>query len=142
MNKETSRNPLLQAITEVLERDEEVQFAYLFGSTVKGIPTHESDIDVAVYLQPMDLKGFISKEEELTRALTLGIHNDRIDLRVLNVSPFLLQYKVLKDGMLIFSRNELERVDFETRVMVRFFELKPYLDEYTSLLKSRIRGTR
>jgi len=50
----------------------------------------------------------------------------------------LLQYNILKEGILLFVRDERERVDFETRVMERFFELKPYLDEYKEMLSLRI----
>jgi len=76
---------------------------------------------------------------EWTCDRTSKLHSDKIDLRILNVSPFLLQYNILKEGVLIFSRDEAERVDFETRVMNRFFELKPYLDEYKRMLLLRIR---
>ena len=47
---------------------------------------------------------------------------------------------VLKEGTLILSRDEMERVEFETSVMLRFFELKPYLDEYRMMLSERIKG--
>jgi hypothetical protein len=50
----------------------------------------------------------------------------------------ILKYSILRDGILIFSRDELERVDFDTTSMIRFFELKPYLDEYNRILFERI----
>jgi len=53
----------------------------------------------------------------------------------------LLQYNVLEEGIPIFVRDESERVDFEIRVMNRFFELKPYLDEYDQMLSSRIKAS-
>jgi hypothetical protein len=37
-------------------------------------------------------------------------------------------------------RDEAERVGFEIKVMNRFFELKPHLDEYRQMLSSRIRS--
>lgn len=140
MNRQPNRNPVIKILQEVFEKNEGVQFAYLYGSVAMRAQTPGSDIDVAVYLKPMNINDFMRTEEELTFALIMRLHNDRIDLRVLNVLPFLMQYRVLKDGILIFSRNELERVDFETQVMIRFFEFKPYLDEYTRILSSKIRG--
>jgi hypothetical protein len=47
---------------------------------------------------------------------------------------------VIKEGIAIFVRDEPERVGFEIMVMNRFFELKPYLDEYRQMLSSRIRA--
>ena len=141
MKRQHGRNSLTKILQEVFEKNEEVQFAYLYGSVAMRAQTLESDIDVAVYLKPMNINDFVRTEEKLSIALIMRLHNDRVDLRVLNALPFLMQYTVLRDGILIFSRNELERVDFETQVMIRFFDLKPYLDEYRRTLSLRIRGS-
>lgn len=127
----------LGIIKEVIEKDREVLFAYLYGSFVY-VDLLGSDIDLAVYLKSADIKACIRKEEELTAALTIKLHTGKIDLRILNVLPLLLQYNILKEGIRLFVRDERERVDFETRVMERFFELKPYLDEYKQMLSLRI----
>ena len=87
----------------------------------------------------MDIKEYIKKEEELLATLVTKLHNDKIDLRILNTSPFLLQYNIIKEGIPILIRDEAERVDFETRVMNRFFELKSCLNEYERMLSLRIK---
>jgi predicted nucleotidyltransferase len=129
---------IINTIQKVIEKDNDVLFAYLYGSSVYHVEVFENDIDVAVYLKTLDMVSYLKKEEELTSTLVTSLHNDRIDLRILNVSPFLLQYNAIKEGILIFVRDELERVGFEIRVMNRFFELKPYLDEYRQMLSARI----
>ncbi len=140
MNNHKNRTEILAILKEVTEKDKEVLFAYLYGSYARDSVHFESDIDVAVYLRPSDVKGYIKKEEELTVELVTKIHMDRIDLRILNVLPLLLQYNILKDGVLIFVRDDKERVDFETKVMNRFFELKPYIDEYQQMLSLKIKS--
>lgn len=132
------RQLMIDTIKKAIEKDSEVLFAYLFGSSVYHDEVFGNDIDVAVYLKTLDMMGYLEKEEELTAALVTSFHNDRIDLRILNVSPFLLQYNVIKEGLPIFVRDERQRVGFEITVMNRFFELKPYLDEYRQMLSSRI----
>lgn len=132
------RQLMIDTIKKTIEKDSEVLFAYLFGSSVYHDEVFGNDIDVAVYLKTLDMMGYLEKEEELTAALVTSFHNDRIDLRILNVSPFLLQYNVIKEGLPIFVRDERQRVGFEITVMNRFFELKPYLDEYRQMLSSRI----
>jgi len=134
------RQLMIDTIKKAIEKDSEVLFAYLFGSSVYHDEVFGNDIDVAVYLKTLDMMGYLEKEEELTAALVTSFHNDRIDLRILNVSPFLLQYNVIKEGIAIFVRDEPERVGFEIKVMNRFFELKPHLDEYRRMLLSRIRA--
>ena len=137
MSTSRKKAEVLDIIRAVIEKDQEVLFAYLYGSSAYAdLPG--ADIDLALYLKIEDIKPCVKKEEELTAILATKLHTDKIDLRILNVSPFLLQYNILKEGVLIFSRDEAERVDFETRVMERFFELKPYIDEYNRMLSLRI----
>jgi predicted nucleotidyltransferase len=140
MNNNKNRAEIFDILKKVMEKDEKVLFAYVYGSYARDSIDFDSDIDVAVYLKPSDAKGYIGKEEELTIELVTKIHMDRIDLRILNVLPLLLQYNVLKDGIPIFVRDDKERVDFETRVMNRFFELKPYIDEYQQMLSLKIKA--
>ena len=140
MNHDKNKTEILAILKEVMEKDKGVLFAYLYGSYAQNSIHFESDIDVAVYLRSSDVKGYIRKEEELTVELITKIHTDRIDLRILNVLPLVLQYNILKDGILIFVREDRERVDFETRVMNRFFELKPYIDEYQQMLSLKIKA--
>jgi len=131
---------LLNSIKEVIEKDKEVLFAYLYGSSISQPIPFNSDIDVAVYLKPSDMKSYIREEERLTNTLVSKLHNDKIDLRILNILPFLLQYNVIKEGIPIFIRDESERVEFEIRVMSRFFELKPYLEEYKRMFSLRVQA--
>ena len=49
------------AAREVMEKDKEVLFAYLYGSYAQDSVRFESDIDVAVYLKPSDIKEYIKK---------------------------------------------------------------------------------
>jgi len=118
---------------------EEPEAIVLFGSYATGTDTSESDIDIAVYLDPSDMKEYLEKERRILSALIGKIRTDRIDLRILNVMPLILQYRVFKEGIPILIKDEQTRVDFETGVMNRFFELKPYLDEYKEILFLRIR---
>ena len=129
---------LFNSIKEVIKKDKEVLFAYLYGSSISQPIPFNSDVDVAIYLEPSDIKSYIRKEEELTISLITKLHKDKIDLRILNVLPLLLQYNILKEGIPIFIRDESERVEFEIRVMSRFFELKPYLEEYKRMFSLRV----
>jgi hypothetical protein len=131
---------LTERLKQSLEHDKDILFAYVYGSAVYDPELPGGDIDLAVYLKPSDMKEYIKKEAALTAFLISRLDTDQIDLRILNVLPLILQYGILKEGILVLSRDETERVDFETSVMIRFFELKPYLDEYRLILSQRIKG--
>ena len=132
------RKVLIQALKKIFKRDREILFAYLYGSFAVNAVHPDSDIDIAVYLEPSGIKNYVKKQEELATTLITELHNDNIDLRILNTLPFLLKYKVLKEGMPILIKDESARVEFETVTMNRFFELRPYLEEYNRMLLLRI----
>jgi len=138
MTKSHTVATLIGQLSRLLEPDTDILFAYLYGSSVNDPDLFGSDIDVGVYLKPGDLNEYVKKEEQLTAFLVSHLHHDRIDLRIINTLSLILKYSILRDGVLIFSRDELERVDFDTTSMIRFFELKPYLDEYNRILFERI----
>ncbi len=132
---------LPERIREALYGNEDVLFAYLYGSRRLDPDLPGADIDVAVYLKPADVKEYVRRDKELTALLVAHLHTDAVDLRIINVVPLVFQYRILKDGTILFSRDEQQRSEFEAGVMARFFELKPYLDEYREMLCLRIRGT-
>jgi len=132
------KNRLIDILKEVLEKDENILFAYLYGSSIHKLKHLGSDIDVAVYLKCTDMDGYLRKGKELIDNLITMLHTDKIDLQIINAAPFLLQYQIIKEGMLFFVRDLSEKVDFETRVMNRFFELKPHLEEYRQMLSLKI----
>lgn len=118
----------------------DVLFAYFYGSRALELEIPGADIDVAVYLKPSMTNHYILRERELTGLLVSSLRTDAVDLRLLNVLPLILRYQVLKEGRLLFSRDEMARAEFETSVMIRYFELKPYLQEYMDMLRLRLRG--
>lgn len=140
MSSQKQMEALLGSIREVISGAQDVLFAYLYGSRVQDPGLPGSDIDLGVYLKPSGIELYVRRDKELTALLVSHLHTDQVDLRIMNVAPLPLQYRILKEGALIFSRDELQRSEFETQVMTRFFDLKPYLDEYREMLVLRIRG--
>ena len=136
-----NRQNLVPILKKLMRNDKEILFAYLYGSRALDSAHPGSDIDISVYLKPSGIKEHMKKETELTAALITGLHDDNIDLRILNTLPFLLKYKVIKEGIPILVKDESARVEFETMVMNRYFELKPYLDEYNRILLLRIQAS-
>jgi len=126
-------------IKKVLEADKDVLFAYLFGSQAAELAHFLSDIDVACYLKPGNMKYYLRKDKQLLGDLAIGLHTSKIDLVILNVAPLVLKFRIISEGTVILSQDEQERVDFETAVLYRYFDLKPYLDEYYRLIHHKIK---
>lgn len=50
------------------------------------------------------------------------------DVRVLNGAPVEFQYEVIRTGRSVFSRNEEQKIDYETDMMRRYLDLKYLFD--------------
>jgi predicted nucleotidyltransferase len=105
----------------------EVSAVYLFGSQAKGTTTKNSDIDVAVLLEPgFDLKahsmyriGLMVELEQLCRR--------PVDVVILNQASLVLRNQVLKYGRLVYERDHSQRVAFEVYSRQAYYDFKPIL---------------
>jgi len=107
-----------------------VALAYLFGSTVRGEANCLSDIDIAVLFDDS-----LTKKEafdlQLRLIVDLGdlLNTNNVDLVVLNNSPLLLTFNIIRDGIILKS-DERERVHFETRIMSRYYDEQYYIKRH------------
>ncbi|MFW6174097.1 MAG: type VII toxin-antitoxin system MntA family adenylyltransferase antitoxin [Elusimicrobiota bacterium] len=130
---------MIKKLSEYLSGKKEVKFAYLFGSHAKNDTGPLSDIDIAVYL---DKK--INKNErfdlrlEFMAQISLLLKRESIDLIILNDSDIPLAYEVIYHGRLFHSKNELQRIRYETKVMGFYFDRKYYYDRHAKLLIENI----
>ncbi|WP_239450959.1 type VII toxin-antitoxin system MntA family adenylyltransferase antitoxin [Methanosarcina horonobensis] len=104
-----------------------VILAYLFGSTVRGEANCLSDIDIAVLDIAVLFDNTLTKKEafdlQLRLIVDLGdlLKTNNVDLVVLNDSPLLLAFNIIRNGIILKS-DERERVRFETRIMSRYYD--------------------
>lgn len=126
-----------EKIREVLEGREEVILAYIYGSTVKGCQTRESDMDLGLVLR-RDYKADPFYTARLAGEIERKSHPDReVDVRILDGLPPRFLCQVIK-GELLLSRDEDERVRFETSVTYSYLDFKPYYDQYDQKRRERL----
>ena len=112
-------------IEAALSAQDNVSFAYLFGSYARGDHTDRSDVDIAVYLAEDNL----DKRLELHHILEVALKKD-VDLTVLNESKnmYLLE-NILKEGILV--KDDSDRPMFEVEknlAIIDFKNFKRYID--------------
>ena len=112
-------------IKSLLSSQDEVQFAYLFGSYARGDYTDKSDIDIAVYLTDTSLDSRL----EVHHALEVLLKK-KVDLVVLNdVKNMFLLEAILKEGIVL--KDAKERAFFEVEknhAIIDFKNFKRYID--------------
>jgi len=109
----------------------QVGLVYLFGSRACGQANERSDYDFAVLLSPN-----LSKEERFELRLQLiGLFSQltkkNVDVVVFNdLASLFFQYVIIREGALLYQKSEEERIEFEERLLSRYFDFEPFLDQY------------
>lgn len=111
------RNALLEKLKEKLSAKDFVVFAYLHGSFAEG--GRFRDIDIAVYTESPE--GEIQDESELAAALSEKIHYP-VEIKIINKAPVSFQMAVLRNGLVLITRDEKRRTDFIEDVSRRYGE--------------------
>ena len=119
----------MKEIINYLKKNKEIFACYIFGSQVKGVSKKNSDIDIALILKEQE-KSELDYHLEIARLFK----DKEVDVKVLNGAPLFFQFKVFKDGKLIYCSDKREQVEYETQIMSEYFDFKPYLDYYNKCM--------
>ncbi|WP_424353336.1 type VII toxin-antitoxin system MntA family adenylyltransferase antitoxin [Methanosarcina mazei] len=129
---------LEQKLRDFLSGVGSVKLAYLFGSTARGESNCLSDIDIAVLFDDALLrKESFDPQMELISELTCILKTDNVDLVVLNDSPLLLTYNIIREGIILKSDEPL-RVKFETKMMSRYLDERYHIERHAKESLKRI----
>lgn len=137
------RRALLTALTACLQApDLPIVCAYLFGSQVRGEAGSLSDVDVAVLFDSsVSSDDLFRRELALAGGLEIAVRRP-IDLVVLNGAPTALAHRVVRDGVVLVSRDEERRLRFEADAISAFLDFRGVLDRYDAHLLARAREGR
>lgn len=119
-----------------------VQLAYLFGSFARDAQTPLSDIDIALLLkEPLTRAEAFDKTISFTHKLIGLFHTNEIDVVILNIATPHIKFNVIRDGQIIYNRDEKSRVNFEVKAMDEYFDTALLRKEYKkSLFKNIEKG--
>ena len=122
-----AHSPLQRAI-ERAGRDPDLLAVILFGSRARGEASPASDYDVALVLQPGEVPRLAASRKRLEY---LAIAD--LDLVVFQQLPLHVRSRVLREGVVLFVRDEDALYDLAVRTARAFSDFRhiqrAYLDE-------------
>jgi len=117
---------------------EEVVFAYLFGSVARGQAGPLSDVDVAVLAQEgLDSRTLFDLRLRLLGDLMQQLGTESVDVVIMNQAPLALNYRVFRDGVQLYCRNRQRRVLYQADIVSRYLDFKPFLERYEHAVLDR-----
>lgn len=137
--RKSDKTKLKEEVEKVLKRHREIIGAYLYGSTAKGYEGRGSDIDVGLLLRE-DFEADALYPARIAGEIREGCRLDReVDVRILNMMPYRFLHQVIKEGELILSTDDRKRIRFETSVVDRYIDFKPFYKQYDEKRRERLK---
>jgi predicted nucleotidyltransferase len=109
-------------LSNCLEKEEAILFAYLHGSFIEGRPFR--DIDIAVFVE----ESKIPKKKALDFEMLISLRLEKIikmpiDVKIMNYAPLAFQFYSTAGRLLICNEDD-QRVDFLTTMRGIYFDFK------------------
>lgn len=115
------RIPLL---LKYFEEKGDILAAYIYGSYGTAEQTPLSDVDIAVLLKRGTEKNF-EKQLEISSKVAEIANSDDVNVLVLNDIAVILQFRVIKTGVLLFVRDHTGLADFQELVFKIYADFMP-----------------
>lgn len=119
-----------------------VKAAYLAGSlTNRSSFGHLSDVDIAILMMDqIKSDQFLDYQLYFFSELAKRLESDTIDVVILNQASLLIKLQVIKYGQILFSRDDKQRVLFETKAVMDYLDFKKFDEIQNKALSRRLYG--
>lgn len=135
-----NKSKILNEISNYLNGNPEVSFAYLYGSFGSEYQTKFSDIDIAVYqTNKKSSYDYRMSEFKIEADLCYLFPKFNFDVRSLNDAPIIIIGKIINEGTPVFVRDENKHLDYVELNRLKYMDYqiiyKPLFDyRYKQLL--------
>ena len=128
---------LFKLLARALSEEENVVFAYVYGSFVNE--SSFRDIDVGIYVKNPDVNPYVfcsdmkAKLSLFLKEEGLEWRADRFDIQILNDAPFTFLKRVFREGLLLVDHDPDLRTDLVEHVSFKHRECAGILAEASLL---------
>lgn len=132
-HKIISIESLSEIAVNIFRQHEEIVLAYLYGSYALRSQTQFSDIDIGLVLKEdfkVPLLYFAQISSKIEKQFDYSIE---IDIRILNNSTPRFLFQVVKNGIVIYSKDDNIRDEYLLKVIHEYLDIKPMLDLFDNI---------
>ena len=137
--REYSMRKELQRIMDYFSQRLEVRTLFLFGTFDTPFEREDSDIDIAVVVNPAITKDALESLKKEYYAASTGFSLKCTDIVILNSAPAPIKHRVLKTGRLIIDRDPEYRKHFTASAIQEYFDYNFIEDIYFDKMGKRLR---
>ena len=132
--------PYHRAAADVFATSDDVCLAVLYGSHARGQAGPLSDVDVVVLLErSFDSEHYFDRRLEIIGRLMQVLNTNEVDVIILNQAPLALQYRVARDGIVLYSRHHDHLIEFVSQTVSRYLDFKPVIERHERAILARAR---
>lgn len=126
---------ILNSKIEYLKNKYSISLLYVFGSYATGKNNGNSDLDIAILLKD----NYVPMAKlELLGDLNIIFKRDDIDLVILNSASPVLKFQVVKYGAKLYMEDEVDKVNFEAKVVSEYMDMEPFRRRQNEISKMRM----
>ncbi len=116
------KEEVIRKITDFLRIQQNMAFVYIFGSFTEAEATSFRDIDIGIFLNPIDIDKNQVFDYECNLAVELSkrisFPPDLLDIKILNFAPNNFLNNIFSRGKLLFSKDDELLVDMIENVSI------------------------
>lgn len=129
--------PIKKNLKSIFESNQNVIFAFLFGSMAKNKLRYGSDIDIAIYFKNSPTLYEIG-DLALIIEEKVNIKADLIELNNLYKINPVLSYAVISEGILIINNDNNKFNEFKKSAVMYYLDFKPTNDLINAGFNNRV----
>ena len=115
----------LQRLLGKIKKDKDILAVFLFGSFVRRENNKESDMDICLVLNPGK---FSARKISQIRMKYLSLFD--LDIQIFQQLPIYVKQRILKEGKLLFCRQEDFLYEIAFQVIREFADFEPFYRDY------------
>jgi hypothetical protein len=128
MGTQGDKDIIIRQLSDMLSRLPSLRIAYVYGSFLSRDDFR--DIDIALLVEGQPDGDFIQRyAAEAGDCLEEALEfRHECDVKLLNDLPVWLRFEIISTGMLLYVRDDDDRIDYETQVLVEYQDIKSMYD--------------